>query len=71
MNKEEKLLSDLESDIDSDWEDIRNKILVKENLERARENPEREIPKRMMFPDFKEFYKVLYDLLNGNDYRML
>jgi hypothetical protein len=62
MNQNDDFLSDLESDIDGDWEEIQKKIKDKEYEEHLNNNPQ-----RFFYPKFKDFYRVLVGFFRSWD----
>jgi hypothetical protein len=60
MKKENDIFSDLERDIEGDWNNIRTKIIDKQNREIKLRKP-----KRCYFSSFQEFYRILVDIAYG------
>ena len=72
MKKNNDFLSDIEYDIERDWNDIRKEILKKEEKEEKEEILKNK--SRPYFPSFDEFYEVLVELgsqldVNTNEYK--
>jgi len=57
---DENLLSDLESDIEGDWEDIQRDIKEKKQQEYLKNNP-----RRLHIPNVKQFYQLLFNIFSG------
>lgn len=64
MNEKENLLCDLESDIDGDWGDIQKSIQGKKREKELQAEMDylRENPIRINFPEFHEFYELLFEI---------
>lgn len=59
---EDDFLSDIEKDIEGDWQEIRKKILDKQEEENILANPQ-----RMELPRYEDFYKILFKIFRSFD----